>query len=103
MSIKYALIAAVIMFAVTIIPRIIPITFFTNKVKSKFLKSFLYYMPSAIISAMVFPAIFYSTGSLETASIGTAVALVLSFFKKIPFFVVAIVSVAVVFGVSFAF
>ncbi len=103
MSIKYALIAAVIMFAVTIIPRIIPITFFTHKVKSKFLKSFLYYMPSAIISAMVFPAIFYSTGSLETASIGTAVALVLSFFKKVPFFVVAVVSVVVVFGVSFAF
>lgn len=103
MDLKHAVIAAVIMFAVTVIPRIIPITFFTHRVRSRFLKSFLYYMPSAIISAMVFPAIFYSTGSLETASIGTAVALVLSFFKKIPFFVVAIASVIIVFGVSFAF
>ena len=103
MDIKHALVAAVVMFLVTIIPRVIPITFFTKRVKSKFLKSFLYYVPSAIISAMVFPAIFYSTGSMETASIGTAVALLLSFFKKIPFFVVAIVSVAIVFGVSFAF
>jgi len=103
MDIKHAVIAAAIMFVVTIIPRVIPITFFTHKVRSRFLKSFLYYMPSAIISAMVFPAIFYSTGSIETASIGTAVALLLSFFKKIPFFVVAIVSVAIVFGVSFAF
>ena len=103
MDIKHAVIATVVMFLVTIIPRVIPITFFTKRVKSKFLKSFLYYVPSAIISAMVFPAIFYSTGSMETAAIGTAVALLLSFFKKIPFFVVAIVSVAIVFGVSFAF
>ena len=103
MDLNYALIAAAIMFAVTIIPRIIPITFFTHKVRSRFLRSFLYYMPSAIISAMVFPAIFFSTDSVETAAIGTAVALVLSFFKKIPFFIVAIVSVVIVFGVSFAF
>ncbi|MBQ9276681.1 MAG: AzlD domain-containing protein [Clostridia bacterium] len=98
---KFALIAAAIMFAVTIIPRIIPITFFTKKVKNRYVKSFFYYMPSAIISAMVFPSIFYSTGNVATASVGTAVALVMSFFKKIPFFVVAIVSVLVVFGVSF--
>ncbi len=103
MNVKFALIAAAIMFAVTIIPRVIPITFFTRKVKNRYVQSFFYYMPSAIISAMVFPAIFYSTGNVITATVGTVVALVLSFFKKIPFFVVAIVSVLVVFGVSFAF
>lgn len=103
MNIKYAVIAALIMCVVTIIPRIIPITFFTRKVKSRFVKSFFYYMPSAILSAMVFPAVFYSTGNIVTASIGTVVAVLLSFIKKIPFFVVAVVSVIVVFGISFAF
>ena len=103
MSIKYIVIAAFVMCACTLLPRIIPITFFTRKVKSKFLRSFLYYVPSAILSAMVFPAIFYSTGNIITASVGTAVALILAFFKKIPFFLVALISVAVVFGLSFAF
>ena len=103
MNVKYIVIAAFVMCACTILPRIIPITFFTRKVKSKFVKSFLHYVPSAILSAMVFPAIFYSTGNIITASVGTAVALALSFIKKIPFFVVALISVAIVLGLSFAF
>ena len=103
MNLKFALIATAIMFAVTIIPRVIPITFFTKKVRNRYLRSFFYYMPSTIISAMVFPAIFFSTGNVATAAVGTALSLVLSFLKKIPFFVIAIASVAIVFGVSFAF
>lgn len=103
MNLKYIVIAAFVMCACTLIPRIVPITFFTCRVKSRFVKSFLHYVPSAIIAAMVFPAIFYSTNNIVTASVGTVVALVLSFFKKIPFFVVALASVAVVFGLSFAF
>ncbi len=103
MSIKYIIIAAVIMCVCTLLPRIIPITFFTHRVKSKFVISFLHYVPSAILSAMVFPAVFYSTGNIITATVGTVVALILAFFKKIPFFIVALISVAVVFGLSFAF
>ncbi|MBR4800816.1 MAG: AzlD domain-containing protein [Clostridia bacterium] len=91
------------MCAVTIIPRVIPITFFTHRVKSRFIRSFLHYMPSAIISAMVFPAIFFTTGNVIIASVGTVVALALSFVKKLPFFVVAIASVVVVFALGFAF
>ena len=103
MNLKYILVAAAVMCVCTVIPRVLPITFFTHRVRSQFVRSFLHYIPSAILSAMVFPAIFFSTGNIVTASVGTAVALVLSFFKKIPFFIVALVSVAVVLGLSFAF
>lgn len=101
MNLKFALIAAAIMFAVTVIPRVIPIAFFTKRVKNKYVQSFFYYMPSAIISAMVFPSIFFSTGSVATAAVGTAVSIVMSFFRKVPFFLVAIVSVLAVVGASF--
>ena len=103
MDLKYILITATVMCVCTVLPRIIPITFFTHRVKSRFIKSFLHYVPSAILSAMVFPAIFFATGNIITATVSTAVALILAFIKKIPFFIVAIVSVIVVFGLSFAF
>lgn len=44
--------------------------------------SFFEYLPYGVLSAMVFPAVFYSTGSLVSALVGTAVATVLSFFRR---------------------
>ena len=69
-----------IMAGVTYLIRMIPFTFFTHKIRSRFFKSFLYYIPYAVLSAMTFPAIFYSTGSSITASVGTVAAVVLAYF-----------------------
>lgn len=82
------------------IPRVIPLVFFRKKVKSTFLKSFLFYMPYAVLSAMTFPAIFYSTGSFWTAFIGTVIAIILSLLK-LNLAIVAVVCVAIVFGLGF--
>lgn len=79
----------IVMAGVTYLIRMIPFTFFTREIKSKFFKSFLYYIPYAVLSAMTFPSIFYSTGNTLTASIGTAAALVLAFFN-LPLIVVAL-------------
>ena len=76
--------------------RMIPFTFFTKKIKSRFVRSFLYYIPYAVLSAMTIPAIFYSTGSVLTAVAGTAVALLLAFFG-LPLIIVALSSSAAVF------
>ena len=59
-------------------------------------------MPYAVLAALTFPAIFYATGNLYTAIIGTVVALALSFFK-VNMALVAVVCVGVVFGFSFVF
>lgn len=96
----YILIAALCMALASYIPRVIPLVFCRKKVTSRFLKSFLFYMPYAVLTALTFPSIFYSTGNIITAAIGTAVALILSFFK-LNLAAVAVICVAVVFGLGF--
>ena len=63
----------------TYLVRMIPFAFFRKKIKSRFFRSFLYYIPYAVLSAMTIPAIFYSTGSMATAAVGTAVAVALAY------------------------
>ena len=77
-----------VMAGVTYLIRMIPFTVFRKQIKSRFLRSVLYYLPYAVLSAMTFPAIFYSTGNTVSASIGTAVALVLAYLG-LPLIVVA--------------
>lgn len=96
----YQLLAVFVMALASYVPRFIPLVFMRRKVKSVFLKSFLYYMPYAVLSALTFPAIFYSTGSVGTAAVGTAVAIVLSLFK-LNLAVVALICVAIVFGLGY--
>ncbi len=72
----------VAMAGVTYLIRMIPMTFFTKKITSTYLKSVLYYTPYAVLSAMTFPYIFESTGNFYTALIGTAVAIIASVCKR---------------------
>lgn len=76
------LIYIAIMALVTYLIRCLPIMVFRKKIKSRFVQSFLYYVPYAVLGAMTFPAIFYATGSVFSASAGLAVALVLAFFNR---------------------
>lgn len=78
-----------VMAGITYLIRMIPFTLFRKKIKSKFLQSVLYYIPYAVLSAMTFPAIFYSTDNTVTASVGTVVAVILAYFK-LPLTVVAL-------------
>lgn len=77
-----------VMAIVTYIIRMLPLTLFRSKIKSKFLRSFLKYIPYTVLSAMTFPAIFYSTGNVITAAVGTAAA-VITAFCGLPLIVVA--------------
>ena len=73
----------------TYLVRVVPFTLFRKKINSRFFKSFLYYVPYAVLGAMTFPAFFSATGNSTTSLIGTAVALVLAYFK-LPLIVVAV-------------
>lgn len=84
------------MSVVTYLIRMIPFAFFRRKIKSKFFRSFLYYIPYAVLSAMTVPAIFYSTGNILTAVAGTITAFVLSYFN-LPLIVVALSATATAF------
>ncbi|MDO4616991.1 MAG: AzlD domain-containing protein [Lachnospiraceae bacterium] len=72
----------ILMAGTTYLIRMIPFTFFRKKVTNRFFKSFLYYVPYAVLSAMTFPAVFFSTGSVLTAGAGTAAALILAFWGQ---------------------
>lgn len=82
-----------VMAGVTYLIRMIPFTAFRGKIKSRFLRSFLYYIPYAVLSAMTVPAIFFATGSIVTAAVGTAAALILAYFG-VPLIVVALAASA---------
>ncbi len=76
------LIYILIMAGVTYLIRMVPLVSVKKKIKSRFVQSFLYYVPYAVLSAMTVPAIFTSTGSTISAIIGFAVATLLAFFGK---------------------
>ena len=52
-----------IMAAVTFAVRVLPMTLIRRQIKSRFLRSFLYYVPSVTLSVMTFPAIINATQS----------------------------------------
>jgi branched-subunit amino acid transport protein len=67
---------------VTYLPRVLPFVIFRKEIKSNYIKSFLQYVPYAVLGALTFPDILYSTGTLATAACGTLVALILAYHRK---------------------
>lgn len=80
---KYWLLQLSVMAGVTYLVRMLPLVIFRKKIENKFVQSFLYYIPYAVLAAMTFPAVFSSTGGgIVSALVGVAVALLLAFFEK---------------------
>jgi Predicted membrane protein len=100
MSLSKAFVAVLLMALVTYIPRVLPISIFRRKIKSRYIKSFLNYVPYAVLGSLTFPDIFYSTGNLITAVCGTVIALILAYFEK-SLVVVAIGAIITVYLTSF--
>lgn len=71
-----------VMAGVTYLVRMLPMVIFRKKIKSRFIRSFLYYIPYAVLAAMTFPAVFSSTGSVLSAAVGVVIALLLAFFEN---------------------
>lgn len=71
-----------IMAAVTYLIRMLPLVFCRKEISNRYVKSFLYYIPYTVLTAMTFPAIFYSTGSSISALVGTGVAVILAYFGR---------------------
>ena len=78
----YVLLLVFVMALVTYLIRMIPFVFFRKRITSRFINSLLYYVPYAVLSAMTFPAIFYATGNVISATVGTVVALIASMSKR---------------------
>ena len=71
-----------VMEVVTYLIRMLPLTFFQKEIRSPFIKSFLFYVPYAVLGAMTFPAIFTATGHTLASCAGCFVGLVLAYQGK---------------------
>ncbi len=89
-----------VMAGITYLIRMLPMVLIKNKIKNKYVLSFLYYVPYTVLSVMTIPAIFYSTENVYSAVAGFLAAMVMAYFGK-SLLKVAATSCAVVFVVEF--
>ena len=71
-----------VMSLTTYLIRALPLLFFKKPIKSRFVRSFLHYVPVACLTAMTFPAILYTTDHLLSGAVGLALAVALALKKK---------------------
>lgn len=83
----------------TYLLRAIPLTLMKKECSSRFLRSFLHYIPTACLTAMTFPAILYATDHLLSGAAGLLVGILLAY-KKRSLITVALASCVTVFIVD---
>lgn len=66
----------------TYLIRVLPLTVFRKPIRSPFVKSFLHYVPYCCLTAMTFPAILSSTGSLLSGIAALVTGVFLAFRGK---------------------
>ena len=65
-DLQRVLLSVAIMAVVTYIIRVLPLAIFKKKIQNRFIRSFLAYVPYAVLAAMTFPAILFSTAEAVT-------------------------------------
>lgn len=95
----YILLCTAVMALVTYLTRMLPLVLCRGRIKNRFIRSFLNYVPYAVLSAMTFPAVFSSTGSVLSATAGLACALAMAYFGR-SLLAVALSSAATVYLVE---
>lgn len=85
----------------TYLIRVIPFVAIQEKIQNRFIQSFLYYIPYAVLAAMTIPAIFYATSHPLSAFVGLVAAVCIAFKTK-SLTVVALVACLAVFLVELA-
>lgn len=75
-------ISVLIMAGVTYLIRALPMLLCKQQLKNRFVQSFLTYVPYAVLSAMTFPEVLYSTGNLAAGCAGLLTAALLAYRGK---------------------
>ena len=70
------------MFAVTYLIRALPVTLIRRKIRSPFLRSFLYYVPYVTLAVMTFPAIIESTQTPVSGILALAAGILAAWFGR---------------------
>lgn len=72
----------IVMAVTTYLVRAIPLLFLRKPIKSRYLRSFLHYVPVACLTSMTFPAILYTTDHPISGAAGLVVSVILALFNK---------------------
>lgn len=88
------------MFAVTYAVRILPLTLIRKPIESKFIKSFLFYVPYVTLAVMTFPAIIDASGAWWVGALALIAGAVAAWFGA-GLFPVAAICCGIVFACSF--
>lgn len=78
MNYKVFLIYLFVMAFSTYLVRVIPFILIRHKIENRFVKSFLYYVPYTVLTAMTFPAMFFATNHVLSAAAGFVAAIIVS-------------------------
>ena len=78
-----------LMATITYLIRVLPFLLLRREVKNRFVRSFLYYVPYATLSAVTFPAILYATDNLIAGGVAFAAAVFAAWRGKSLFTVAA--------------
>ena len=84
-----------VMAVTTYLIRALPLVLFKKPIKSRFVRSFLHYVPVACLTAMTFPAILYATDHVISGAVGLVVAVLLAIKNRSLITVAALGCVAV--------
>ena len=66
-----------IMAGSTYLIRSVPFALMRKKITNPFVRSFLYYIPYAVLTAMTFPAVLFAAGNVVAAAAGFAIVFAL--------------------------
>lgn len=66
----------------TYLIRAVPFALMQKKITNRFVRSFLYYIPYAVLTAMTVPAVFFAAGNVTAAAVGFAVAVLFALKDK---------------------
>lgn len=66
----------------TYLIRVLPLTIFRKPIRSRFLRSFLHYVPYVCLTAMTFPAILTSTATILSGAAALVIAVWLAYRGK---------------------
>ena len=88
-----------VMSAVTIAIRLVPLTLIRGEIKNTFLRSFLYYVPYVTLAVMTFPAILSATQTPTAGALAFLTGIALAWYGA-SLFKVSAACCLIVFGVE---
>lgn len=82
MNTAYVITCIAVMALVTYVPRVLPLVLFRKKIENRFIRSFLAYVPYAVLAAMTLPDVFFSSSYILSAVLGFIAAALLAYMEK---------------------